>query len=391
MSVVTKTGLKIEVIAKGDPLEMGFAQGETLRDKIRMAPDVLRNLYGFRMLQPPWMPYALYRRISENRATRFLQDPLTRDFPEAHLRMKGIGEGSQTSMSLLHLLHAMEPMLSDVSRCTVVPAFAACSAVAIRGRRSATNEPIIARNFDYLPVVQPLYTLRETRPSSGYRSLDFTIAPFAGAVDGVNEKGLCITFNYAYVNDFSGTGTAPISIAIAEALERCATAAEAAKWIRSRPRWGAGILMLADADGDIISLELSNTRSQIRRPTSGSDVIFHTNSFFTENMQAVELPSNACYTNRAPLPLRGRRVHESANVRNSRLQELLEDESPLDAAQLSRIMADHETGGKPGDTAICKHSDYWNTTASVQLFPKSRRMRIAFDSACRAEHTEFIL
>ena len=194
------------------------------------------------------MPYALYRWISENRATRFLEDSLKRDFPEAHLRMKGISEQSQIRMGLLYLLHALEPMLCDVSRCAIVPAFAACSAVAVRGRRSATREPVIARNFDYLPLVQPLYTLRESRPRSGFRSLDFTIAPSAGTVDGLNEKGLCITYDYAYVSDFSGRGTAPISIAIAEALQRCATVVEAADWMSSRPRWGGGILMLLDTD-----------------------------------------------------------------------------------------------------------------------------------------------
>src|SRR5205085_10989970 len=152
--------------------------------------------------QPAWMPYGLYRRVCERRATRFLEDPLKRDFPDALSRMKGISEQSGVSMSMFFLIHALEPMLSDVSRCSVVPAFGACSAVAVRGRRSANQEPMIARNFDYLPVVQPLYTLRESRPHSGFRSIDFTIAPFAGAIDGVNEEGLCITYDYAYVTDF---------------------------------------------------------------------------------------------------------------------------------------------------------------------------------------------
>ena len=111
----------IEVVAEGRPLEMGSAQGAGLRQKIRSSPDVLAQLYGFRMLQPPWMPYALYRWISESRATRFLENPLKRDFPEAHLRMKGISEQSEISMGLLYLLHALEPMLSDVSRCAIVP------------------------------------------------------------------------------------------------------------------------------------------------------------------------------------------------------------------------------------------------------------------------------
>jgi len=39
-----------------------------------------------------------------------------------------------------------------------------------------------------------------------------------------------------------------------------------ANLLTSRTRWGAGLLMLADAEGDLASLELSSTRSQLRRP-----------------------------------------------------------------------------------------------------------------------------
>src|SRR5947209_2029301 len=135
--------VEVNVITSGDAWEMGLAQGEYLREKIRLSPDVLSQLYSFRVLQPAWMPYPLYRRFCENRATKALETPLQRDFPDAYSRMKGISAGSKINMSLLMLLHALEPMLSDVSRCTVVPDFAACSAVAIRGRRSVTGEPII--------------------------------------------------------------------------------------------------------------------------------------------------------------------------------------------------------------------------------------------------------
>src|SRR5437773_9450288 len=83
-------------------------------------------------------------------------------------------------------------------------------------------------------------------------------------------------------------------------LQRCATVVEAADRISSRPRWGGGILMLADASGDIASLELSNTRSQLRLPSDASDVLFHTNAFFTEKMKEVELAANAYYTDLAP-------------------------------------------------------------------------------------------
>ena len=186
--------------------------------------------------------------------------------------------------------------MASPRRCTVLPPLAACSAVAVRGRRSATGQPMIARNFDYLPLVQPMYTLRESHPEGRLRSLEFTMAPLAGAVDGVNERGLAITYDYAFaIDDAQGSGP-PISASISAALARAATVGEAAEIIMGRPRWGGGLLMLADAEGDIASLELSSTRSALRRPAAGEDVICHTNAFSTERMQAVQVAADAIFT-----------------------------------------------------------------------------------------------
>ena len=52
------------------------------------------------------------------------------------------------------------------------------------GKQNNLGPRIIARNFDYLPLVQPFYVLRESRPRDGFRSLEFTVAPLGGAVDG---------------------------------------------------------------------------------------------------------------------------------------------------------------------------------------------------------------
>ena len=124
---------------------------------------------------------------------------------------------------------------------------------------------MVAKNFDSIPLVQPFFILRECRPRNGFRSLEFTVAPMVGAADGVNEKGLCITLDYAFATD-AGSPAPLITMVIAEALAKCASVNEAAAFIVRQPRWGAGMLMLADASGDLASVELTNTRSAIRRP-----------------------------------------------------------------------------------------------------------------------------
>jgi hypothetical protein len=378
------------VICEGTHHDMGRAQGVAIHGLVRQVPRVLRGIEAIRMRKPWWMPWPMFRRISGTQARRMLEPVLIDAFADARDRLHGIADGARAPAEGLYLLNALEPMMSSVRECTVTPPLGGCSAVAVRGGRSATGEPIVAHNFDYLPLVQSFYFLRESRPSGRLRSLDFTIAPMCGAVDGMNERGLCITYNYAYAVD-NETPSGSISMAVSEALERCSTVGEAADWIVSRPRWGAGVLMLADAEGDIASLEVSATRTCLRRPDAGGDVLFHTNCYSTDEMRNVEVDADAVFTDDAPTPLRGQKVLVSSESRNRRFTELFDARQMFDADDVAALMSDHGTGGGPSSDTICMHSDYWYTTACLQFFPRSRRVRIAYNSACRAEYESFEL
>src|SRR5262249_33672496 len=156
-------------------------------------------------------------------------------------RLDAIAVGSGLPFRSLCLMNAMEALLGSVRGRTVPIPLGGCSALAVKGRMTADGTPVVAHNFDYVPVVAPFYMLRESRPANGFRSLDFLVAPMPGTVDGINEKGLCITFNYAFVTDHGGPAPL-ISMAIADALATCSTVSEALAMISSRNRWGAGIL-----------------------------------------------------------------------------------------------------------------------------------------------------
>jgi hypothetical protein len=378
-----------QIVVSGDAYEMGFTQGHALRDRIRQGRAIVDQLEAFRLMKPFWMPYGIFRKIAEKRAERALAPAFASEFPEYQRRLEGLSAGSGVALKELYLFGALESMLSEKGSCITTPPLGGCSALAVRASRSASGEPVIVRNFDYLHAVQPLYTMRKTKPRHGFHSLDFTMAPFPGAVDGVNEKGLCITYNYAYTTDAPRKPSVPISVVIAEALRQCSRVSEATTFIASKPRWGGGLLMLADADGGLASLELSSNHSAVRTAAIGEDLIFHTNAFWTREMRVVQVADNAIYTDQAPEPLRGKLLHESAIRRRERLQALTQGTSALSIAALESIMADHGPNGEPSDTSICVHSRYWSTTASLQLFPRTRRMRVAFDSACRRTYTEF--
>ena len=148
------------------------------------------------------------------------------------------------------------------------------------------------------------------------------------------------------------------------------------------------MLLLADSTGDIASMELSNTRSAVRRPSSGEDFLFHSNRFQTPEMRDVEVGPDAVFSERAPTPLRGRRVHASSGDRDRRFASLLRGEAALDQDDLQAVLADHGPGHQGGDNTICVHGSYWYTTASLQFFPSSRRIRVAYDTTCNARYED---
>ena len=97
------------------------------------------------------------------------------------------------------------------------------------------------------------------------------------------------------------------------------------------------------------------------------------------------------FTDGAPTPLRGERLHESAERRDKRFAELLSKIEVFGEQELAAMMGDHGEDGVPGKYTPCVHSDYWNTTACLQFFPASRRMRVAYEPACRAQFTEMTI
>jgi hypothetical protein len=82
----------------------------------------------------------------------------------------------------------------------------------------------------------------ETGPSGGYHSIEFTAAPLVGALDGVNEKGLAVTYIYGCMLD-EGEPNSTISMRISQLLARLGAVPEGLDWLGSCPRWGSGLLM----------------------------------------------------------------------------------------------------------------------------------------------------
>lgn len=377
---------KIDVTCKGDDREYGVAIGSNLQPKIYRAQESIADFETFRLHQPWWMPFPVYQYVAQRRARWMLEPRISTVYPHLAERIIGIAQGAKTSVDFLYLFHAMESVSTDVSE----PALAGCTAVAARGTRTQDRNPIVGHNFDLVDLASPLLALRESHRTGGLRYVGFTLAPMAGVVDGINEAGLAITYDYAPTTDLELDGP-PISFGIDEALSTCTTVTQAVQRLAELPRGGGALLMLADASGDIAALELSANHSELRRPQSESDYLSHSNAYQTATMQRHELPRNSVYADTAPADLRDTPVFQSAERRDDRIQQLFESDLVVSPDSLAALMSDHgrEDCGN-GDT-ICMHGSYWSTLASVQLMPVERRLRISYGPACEAEYQDFVL
>lgn len=380
-----------DVTCSGSPFELGCAQGEALRESIRQSIETLKDLEAVRLMKPACLPYGWFLRLAEARSMRFLQRAFRKVPVTAEERLRGIAAGSGTPLRQLALCCAMEAVLSDLRRATTTPPLGAgCSALAASRSATVDGDALLAHNFDYLPATQPFYFIRRSRPAGKLASVDFTLAPLAGVVTGVNEAGLAVICNYAYAVD-EAVPAPTITMLLAEVLAECRDLAAAINLLETTPHCGGGLVMLGDAHGEIASVEISNSRLQVRRPQPDRDRIYHSNQFCCPTMKEVELSAEAHYDHRSPAALCGRRVHQSSDQRDARLARLVGDRERFDRSAVQNVMADHGPDNAPSADTICMHGDYWHTTASLQLLPAARQLRASFSPSCIAEYTEFVV
>ena len=377
---------QLDARCMGDDREVGVALGTELQGKIGHAVHSITELETFRLHRPWWMPFAVYQYVAQRKARCSLEPRFSHCYPHLAERIVGMAQGSRTSVDFLYLFHAMESVSNDIDS----PALAGCTAIAARGKQTIDQHALIGHNFDLVEMAAPMLSLRECSRQGKHRYLGFTLAPMAGVVDGINDAGLAISYDYAPATDVD-LASPPVSFAVEEALSDCATVREAISRLAKSPRGGGALLMLADAQGDIASMELSANHHRVRRPKRRSDYVHHSNAYHTRGMRKRELPRTAVYSDSAPNGLRNTPVFQSAERRDERVSQLMKTAGPLCPDTLADLMSDHDHGESGTADTICMHGSYWSTLASIQLMPNERRMRLSYGRACQAQFVDFQL
>lgn len=380
----------LDVVCRGKPREMGEQLGHGLRERILDASEKLEAFEAFRVQRPWWLPFDWFRQWSEWRAMGMLRPPIASSFPSISARIEGMADGAQVRESTLYLFHALESMAlaPDQSARPAAP-MSGCSAIAAPPTATSMAQPLLAHNLDGVDLLGESLVVREHQNAGQYRAIGLSCAPLSGMVDGVNERGLAITYNWAFAVDHDQMA-APVSVAIDDALATCSTVSEAAERISKQRRFGGAMLMLGDESGDIAALELSNRRVRLRRPQRGRP-LYHSNQYRSQEMQSAQVARDAVFQNGAPQPLHGCRVLDSPERRDHRLRELLRQERKLCLDSITQLLSDHGDEGAADDGTLCMHGELWTTQANIQLLPTQRKLRVSYGPTCQAKHVEFQL
>jgi hypothetical protein len=367
----------------GNHHEIGLQQGRASRSLLEQAVRDLPTVRPIRLAKPRLIPIQLFLWLAKRQATKLLQDDITNCYPRQAERSKGIAEGGALDMSTLLLFQFMELLVSPGKSNYSVPG---CTSLALEPRRTRSGETIIAKNFDYPNDFSPYHLTCISEPQGRYRTLGCSKVVLPGMLDGMNEHGLTVTYNYGYATD-TPTHYAPISLVIQEMLETCKNVDEAVEFMTRAKRAGGALLTMGDPDGRIRSLEISSNHAVARPPVDGQ--IVNANHYRTEEMKRWEIPTDAIFSGKTPKEYHGLRVHESSERRLGRVQELLKEAEQLDEDAITTILRDHGEDNQPSNLTICQHGDFLGTTRSVLFYPKSRRIKVLYGNPCQNTYREF--
>jgi predicted choloylglycine hydrolase len=366
----------------GSHHEVGVQQGQAGRQQIHEALERIPNFEFVRLMKPRLIPSSLFITLAKRRAERLLKNDVFEYYPKQAQRLSGIAEGAEIDLSTLFFLQGMELLIGNPSY-----RLEACSTLAFGPSRTTTGETIVGKNFDYVNVLEPYQLTCETEPKEGYSTLGCKMAPLAGMLDGMNEHGLTVTYNLANTVD-EPKCYVPLSMALQEMLETCKNTDEAAKFIVQAKRGGHdAVLTLADAEGNIKTVEISPDHSATINATGGQ--VVNTNHFKSNEMQRHEIPRNAVYFGKGVRKeIAGIRLHESSERRLKRAQELLKGREKVDESNIAAILRDHGENDEPSLFTICRHGIDASTLRSVIFYPNRKSMKVLYGKPCQNQYDE---
>jgi hypothetical protein len=218
-----------------------------------------------------------------------------------------------------HALHDISQYLIDNP--LVHPPQVGCTAVSVKGTRSADGHLLVGRLFDFeggrrFDLDKIVYTVA---PEGGHRFVSVSWGGMSGAVTGLNDAGLWVSLNAAATDRqrFSGR---PIVMVVREVLEHCATIDEALAVIGKADVFVSdGVLLASGRENRCVVAERGPGGLGVREMSD--DRLVLTNHFLTDtwksdaaNAKRVSDGTTAARFARAEELLAARERHDPASI-----------------------------------------------------------------------------
>lgn len=256
----------------GTPGQIGAAHGEAQRERIRA--------YADRFLT--WLLSAAAVRLTEAELwARWAPQVAAnqREAPDLVEEMRGIARGSGVSFERVFLLNSLLDLGS--LRYLELSGQFGCSAFAVVAE-AGTGKTLLGQTYDMPELHQDFLTLLRLKPARGPAQLLFTFAGIVGAA-GMNDAGLAVNINYLSPRD---VGLGRLHSVVVRQFLGSAQLADALTPAATPPRAGGANFLVADRDGNVVSLETTARRFAVAYPEGNA--IGHTNHYLASELKEIE-------------------------------------------------------------------------------------------------------
>jgi isopenicillin-N N-acyltransferase like protein len=333
-----REGLPV-VYLKGTPLEIGFADGTLMEDKMHtLETEFMQMVQGYvpnHRVMEALKHYVLFR---NRHLSNFVADDYRLEIYATTLGCKDIyPEEGDFYRRLLnyHAAHDVSYMMIDNPFVTR----AGCTAFGAWGGATTNGHLIAGRNFDWeaAEVFSRDRVVEMFEPDNGIPFISLSWAGMKGVVSGMNRAGVCVTINGAPSKLPDDIGT-PVAIVARTVLQKAHNLDEALKIVRDANVFVSTIWLIGSrADGKFVVVEKTPAVTNVRE--AEGDSIVCPNHFETTNLK--DDPRNTNY------------MAEATSVsREQRMQELLRhNRGQIDANTAAAMLRDRRLPGGtfPGD------------------------------------------
>lgn len=357
-----------EMYVEGDPFTRGVVMGKLTRELAQYQEEAFVNqLYQI-------VPSKFKIRVLKYFVGWFNRN-MDESIPEEY-KLEIYGESTEASKEYDFIAPAYQRMLNyhgahDIGHALQNMSLVGCTSFALWGDRTEDGKLLLARNFDF--YVGDDFAKNKIvafyRPSEGHPFMMVTFGGMAGALSGMNVKGLTVTINAAK-SEIPSSGAMPVSLVAREILQYASNIKEALAIAKKREMFVAETFLIGSAhDGKAAVIEKSPEATDLF-VEEGNQLIC-TNHFQGKKLGDTDL--NREHIRTSASMYRWKRVQELLSENNKmsvqRAVEIMRNQKGLAGADIglgnekaiNQLIAHHSIIFQPEDLKV------WVSTAPYQL------------------------